>query len=97
MGTIEDLEKHLSGLEQEIKDIEAKMKAAKDELVKLCPVAIGDTVAINDHSYTGQKMIVHKINYFGSSLLRGDAKYRCLGYVLKKDGTPGKNIGETYV
>ena len=85
-------EQYISELEIELKYIEMKLHNAKCEFAaQECPHKIGDKVVINGYSNKGKEMIVDKILPTKCSW---QGKWRCVGYVLKKDGSKGSLIGE---
>ena len=98
MNTQIELESRLAQIESVIKSYQGQAKRIKNELVQFCPVKIGDTVTVNGCSYKGQPMMVEKIICMTEKQWNHkEAKYKCTGPILKKDGTPGKNVGVCYV
>ena len=75
-------------------------------LGKRCPLQPGDRTEVTDYSHRGEPMEVIGVTLVRSSITPGVGSaakaasggycYEVRGAVLKKDGTPGLNIGYRY-
>ena len=100
--------KNLEQLQNDLEKITSEMNACKearaaklDELAKLCPLKLGDKVDVNSgYSYEGKVILIDRVcysdymNYSWAERKGRKTLFMCSGFILKKDGTAGKNRGE---
>jgi hypothetical protein len=87
-----NFKKEYKALSSERDRISNAIVALRQEWVKEAPVKAGDIVVITGYAYTGKKMRVDSV--FIRDGWRGIEFVAC-GAILKKDGTPGAQRGET--
>ena len=100
------MKSELIAIMEEIKGIEAQVKAAHVEIEglidstnKYCPVKIGDIVDVTGYSHNGKKMIINGITFCHKSdggyygIWMEDVGWMISGKVIRKDGTPGSQTG----
>ena len=86
-------QKALEEAQQRLEDAEQAAIAA------LCPVKIGDRMEVSGYVNVGRLIEIRRIVYSeGCDRIDGrfvkTARFKADGPILKKDGTPGLNIGE---
>jgi len=68
----------------------------KKELIELAPIKVGETINPNYYSYLGKKMIVTSIIIKETPWsIKNKWEWVAYGNIIKSDGTPGKQVGES--
>jgi len=68
------------------------LNRAKVQMTVHCPHQVGDNAVVTEYAHHGKVMRVKNLKVEESF---GKWYYRVSGYVLKKDGTPGKQKAES--
>ena len=70
-----------------------KIRRLRAEMIKYCPVQVGDRVTANSEPEKGRLIEIIQIGYIGPDnrgRAAGKADFYCRGRVIKADGKPSK-------
>jgi hypothetical protein len=84
----------LRKIDSHIENLKRKHELRREDYIKEhCPYKLGDAIKVEGYSFRGKKMVLGKIALVKGWSYGDDPapwKFVYSGYILKKDGTPGK-------